>query len=144
MKNPKKIFKKKCFRFFQGFSGRVVWKTIRVGLPHRFPPIQSSGNQKLTNFVSTFIFFLVLLTPESMKIQHFPFFFQKQASKPCSNSRCRRELSDGTRNTSKDLNLTDLVTTQGRDFHFFQRHTIYAWETTSFTSKNHHPEKRKF
>ena len=105
--------------FFQGFSGRVVWKTIRAGLPHLFAPIQSSGNQNLTNFVLIFIFFELVWPPKVWKSNFFLLFFQKQASKPCPDCRSRRELSIGTRNTSKDLNLTDLVSKQGRDFHFF-------------------------
>ena len=61
-KSTRKIVKRieekfDVFGFFQGFSGRVVWKTIRAGLPHRFAPIQSSRNQHLSNFLLIFIFF---------------------------------------------------------------------------------------
>lgn len=65
------------FCFFQGLSGRVVWKTIRAGLPHLFAPIQSSRNQQLTNSFLFFYFVLICLTPRSMKIQLFPFLFYR-------------------------------------------------------------------
>ena len=59
--NPREKRRKKnekfgCFLGFRGFSGQVVWKTIRAGLPHLFAPIQSSGNQNLTKFVLIFVF----------------------------------------------------------------------------------------
>ena len=79
------------------------------------PPVQqieSSVRPNLTDLVTKQGF-----SPQTMKIQLFPFIFlQKQALKPCSNSRSRDSLKVRQIESSVRPKLIDLATKQGFTF----------------------------
>ena len=59
----------------------------------------------------------------------FALFLKEQALKPCSGPRSRDLLHGKNKNSSVRPNLTDLVTKEGRDFHFFSDTRYMAGKT---------------
>ena len=107
------------FRFFPGFSApdfaKISAAVLRIFLVRSRAPETKIWPMSFHFFV----FLLVFWPPKTWKSNFFLLFLKEQALKPCPGPRSRDLQKLAPIESSPNLNLTDLVKKEGRDFHFF-------------------------
>ena len=115
--------------FFQGFSSpdfaKISAAVLRIDLVRSRAP---ETNIWPISF-HFFVFLLVFWPPKTWKSNFFLLFLKEQALKPCPGPRSRDLQKLAPIESSPNLNLTDLVKKEGRDFHFFSDTRYMARKT---------------